>query len=432
MNKFETAEFNPHNVPLPASDFFSFLDNEVYYIGVLQDGECSRFMKIGEAVLTYDSFQKTKFLFRWKETGYVICDADNPSAVLTLLFSNENGKFTVSAERYQNRTDQIWEILPHLNKNGDIDGLAIRSASKYAGDNIYISWNKHSVTAETESSSSNTLVLCPLSDWTTYGMACMQYLEWSYSTESNINKALKNYFSNILTNISVENAVMYNGTGLIVNQQGGNFSRLNYADVYMNDVACEVIAVCNAMRLVTGDFDESNQDFFKIALEFELSGLYKNNLKKFIVDTGSAIGIRKLASISTKDGGWGGDPDRIAECLEAHNVGYLKVHFKDQAASSKQKKAGEALKKADEYIKETKCGIISYRFSTLHQAIHTFACARTGDEENKIQTFNRHCHYTPAGNYMNEEADDDTRGIYQSLSETMNSGERFYVGYFLT
>lgn len=430
MNRYETPEFNPHKVPLPSSDFFSFLNNEVYYIGAIENGECSRFLRLNEEVITYDSFEKTKFLFRWKETGYVICDADNPSTVLTLTFSNESGEYILSAERYQNRTDQIWEILPHISESGDIDGLCIRSSAKPGGESLCIGWNKHAVTVYKSSSPSASLVLYPLSDWVTYGMACMQYLEWSYSTDSDINKALKNYFSNLRTNISVENAFMYGTTGLIVNQSGGNFSKLNYVDVYMNDVACEVIAVCNAIRLLREDFDESNQDFFKLSLEFELSGLYKNSFKKFIVNTGSALGIKKFAAISTKDGGWGGDPDKIANCLEAHNVKFSKVHIKEQTVP-KSKKNEEAIRKADELITESRCAVISYNFSTLHQAIHTFACTYSN---NKVRTFNKHSNHTPEANYLNVNADDKTRGVYPSLAQVFenDSDAKFYVGYFLT
>ena len=147
MNKFETNEFNPNNVPLPANDFFSFLDGEVYYIGALQDGEYSRYIKTGEEVLTYDAFQKTKFLFRWKESGYVICLAEDPSMVITLRNTNEPGKFFISAERYQNRADQIWDILPHYDENGETDGIAIRTERKYSGNHIYIGWDKYSVVA---------------------------------------------------------------------------------------------------------------------------------------------------------------------------------------------------------------------------------------------------------------------------------------------
>ena len=74
MNKFNSEEFNPHGIPLPSNDFFSFLDNEIYYIGILENHECSRFIKVNEEgkSLTFGESDKTKFLFKWKETGYVI------------------------------------------------------------------------------------------------------------------------------------------------------------------------------------------------------------------------------------------------------------------------------------------------------------------------------------------------------------------------
>lgn len=429
MNKFENTEFNPNRVALPSNDFFSFLEGEVYYIGALQNGEYSRYIKAGEEVLTYDAFQKTKFLFRWNETGYVICNADKPEQVLTLRPMNEPGKYIISTEIFQNRADQLWDILPHYNKEGENDGIAIRSERKFSGSHIYIGWDKYSVTASRVSDETTNLALCPLSDWVTFGLACMQYLGWSYSTESDVGRALNNYYNNIRLNISPENALLYHNIGLIVNQSGGNFRQLHYADVFMSEVACEVIAVCNAIRMATGRFDEMNLDFFKLSLEFELSGLYKNSFKKFIVDTGSAFGIKRLASISTRDGGWGGDPDKIASCLEGHNIKFETVHSKDKLPS-KDKKTDGCVSMGDELLNNSICGIVSYKFSTFHQAIHTFACTRDG---NQIQTFNKESGHTPADNYLNRGTTPKQRGLYASLAElfSYDKDSRYYVGYFL-
>lgn len=430
MNKFDNTEFNPRKIPLPSNDFFSFLDNEIYYIGALQNSECDRFLKAEAEALTYDPSQKTKFLFRWKGTGYVICCADDPSLVLTLREAETAGSFLVSVESYQNRTEQIWDVLPFINLDNQPSGICIRSAVKHADNYFYIGWENGTVSATAGMYGHTSLILQPLSDWITFGMAAMQYLEWGYYTESNTGRAFKNYFANIGTNISVENALMFNNTGLIVNQSGGNFSQLQYADVYMDETACEVIATCNAIRLVTGDFDETNQDFFKLALEFELSGLYKNSFKKFIVDTGTALGIKTFSAINTKEGGWGADPDRIGDCLAAHNIKFQKIHISEQSASTKPKKAEEAVSKANVLLESSKCAIVSYNFSKLHQAIHTFACVR---DSKKMRTFNRHSNHTPDGNYFNFSLPDIQRGIYTNLSEIFknDSEGRFYVGYFL-
>ena len=140
MNKFNSEEFNPHGIPLPSNDFFSFLDNEIYYIGILENHECSRFIKVNEEgkSLTFGESDKTKFLFKWKETGYVICCADNPSLVLTMRPGTIPGSFFISPERYQNRADQIWEILPYKDSNSH--GISIRSAMKQSGGYISVSY----------------------------------------------------------------------------------------------------------------------------------------------------------------------------------------------------------------------------------------------------------------------------------------------------
>lgn len=431
MSRFNTAEFNPHNASIPSSDFFSFLDNEIYYIAALENSECSKFIKLNEEsrIFTYDNFFRTKFLFRWKETGYVICTADNPSMVLTLKMDSEPGKFHITTERYQNRADQIWEILPHLS-GSDPYGLSIRSASRQSGEHIYLGWDRYFLTASRGRKENTSMMLCPLSEWITFGMACMQYLGWIYVTDNDVKKTLKNYYSNVMTNITAENALLYNGVGLIVNQSGGNFKSLNYGDVYMNDVACEVIAVCNAIRLSTSDFDENNNDFFRISAEFELSGLYKNSFKKMIVNTGTALGIKKLSSISTSTGSWGGDPDKIGNCLEAHNIPFKKIHIKDQNSISRSKKSEAAMLLMDKEITDSICAVVSYNFDTLHQAIHTFACISVNDS---VQTFNRYCDHTPYGNYLNSGLTENKKGIFKNITQSVSSEKDalFYVGYLI-
>lgn len=431
MNKFNSSEFNPHNIPLPSNDFFSFLDNEVYYIGVLENSECSRYIKVNEEgkSLSFGDSEKSKFLFRWKETGYVICYADNPSMVLTIRSSNIPGAFTISPEKYQNRADQIWEILPFENEH--TSGIAIRSAMKQGGAHLYIGWDNYSVIATRNMQVNTSLMLCPLSsEWVTFGMACMQYLEWIYVTDSDIKKALGNYYTNSRINISPENALLHSGTGVIVNQSGGNFGKLRYADVFMDKTACEVIAVCNAIRLANKDFDETNSDFFKIALEFELSGLYDNSLKKFVVSTGSMLGIKKLSSIDTSGGSWGGDPEKIGYCLEAHNISFTTVNAKKQPGMSKAKKAEEAVKKMENSLDNAVCAVISYNFNTLHQAIHTFTCDINGKN---ITALNRYSDYTPADNYNNPNTDNLHRSIFSSISDTIRSEKEalFSVGYII-
>ncbi len=433
MNKFNSADFNPENVTIPSNDFFSFLDNEVYYIGALEQGECSRFIKANEEgkVLTYDSSSKNPFIFKWKGTGYVICTGNDPSMVLTLKAANEPGRFMVSVEKYQNRSDQIWDVVAYRGDSSGPSGVSIRSAIKQSGGYIYIGWDSYSVTATREMQTNTSLMLCPLSSsWINFGMACMQYLGWITVTEEDVTKALNNYYSNILTNISPENAILCNGTGLIVNQNGGNFSRLHYADVFMSEVACEVIAVCNAIRMVTGDFDENNFDFFKLTVEFELSGLYRNSFKKFIVNTGAAMGIRKLSSVTTSAGGWGGDPEKIGNCFEAHNIKFKSIHIKDQRGMTKDTKSAEAMLKINTELEDAVCAVVSYNFSTLHQAIHTFMCVSSNEG---TATFNRHCAYTPSGHYNNMALRPNERGVYSSITEAVSSEKDawFLTGYLL-
>ena len=105
------------------------------------------------------------------------------------------------------------------------------------------------------------------------------------------------------------------------------------------------------------------------------------------------------------------------------------VHSKDKNPSKDKKLDGNVVK-SDEVLKNTLCAIISYKFSTFHQAIHTFACTYDGTE---IQTFNKYSDHTPADNYLNRGTTAVQRGIYETLSSLFayDKDSKFYVGYFL-
>lgn len=434
MKNYNTNDFNPHGVPLPSNDFFSFLDSELYYIAVLENMQCTKFIKnnTDTGIMTFDSFSRSGFRFLWTGNGYHICSADNSMKVLTLHFSKETGSYYVSMEKNRNAADQLWDIVPYDGCRSGY-GISIRSAVYYSGTYLYISVNSYRISVTKESANNTRLMLCSLSnDWITFGMACMQYLGWIYVTEQNVQRTIHNFFSNMLTGISPENKLLCGTTELFVFQAGGNFSRLHYADVFMNEVACEAIAVCNALRILYGFNDPSCSDLFRIAAEFELSGLYDDSLKKIIVSTGSALGIKKLSDIDVSEGSWGGDPDKIRFCLEAHGAKFTTVHIKNQPSIiNKNKRAEIAASKFDDELKSAVCGIVSYNFSTLHQAIHTFACIP--DDNNSLRAFNRYCNHTLNGNYLNNKAANNSKEIYSSCAEAVSQtkGARYYTGYLI-
>jgi len=432
MINYNTKDHNPNGVSIPADDFFSFLDKEIYFLGSPESSECRSFLNIDDdnSTVTLDSFRRSKLLFCWRENGYVICNAQKPDHVLTIRYSYETDSYFISCEPDCKTPEQLWDITAY-NEGKSGYGISVRSASKFREGSLYISFDKHGISLTENKKKSTRLMLCSLSDWTNFGLACMQYLGWIYITGSDVKKAISNYYHNISANLSSENILSLGSTELIVYQSGGNFRGLRYVDVSMDGVACEAIAVCNALRLLKTSGDSENKDFFRITAEFELSGLYDNFLKKLIVNAGTALGIKRLSSISTLGGSWGGDPDKIKYCLEAHNVLFKSIHIKDRfPLMSRRKKSCASLKLMDEGLKDSVCAVVSYNFSTLHQAIHTFSCIPS---DNKLRAFNRFCNHSPSVNYLNEKADDRSREIYSSLSDALidSSEPWFYTGYLL-
>lgn len=433
MKKSNSIEFNPFNKLVPSDDFFSFLDGEVYYIGYVVNGVCEKFIRENKLnhVIAFDGTVKSPFLFEWEGRGYKIRSAENPEFIITLSLSDIGNLGYITLERDENSPNQIWDVLVYDHGKSGF-GISIRSLIPFSSGHIYLGCTDYNVSAEYDIQINTCLMLMPVSEWLGFGMICMQYLNWIFVTEADVNKALNNYFSNMNTKLSPDCILSYNNLQLIVNQSGGNFPRLHYADVTMDKVACEAIAVCNAIRIVRNKTNPSNSDLFRLVAEFELSGLYKNSLKKLVVFAGSAFGIKTFSKLDDSEGSWGGDPDLIGFCLEAHGIKFRQIHIKNCARlQSRNKKSENCLIEFDEEIIKADAGIVSYNFDKLNQAIHTFACKYEGD---LLKTFNRLSNHTPEGDYLNTEKSDVEREIYKSVSQALSpkvSYGAFYTGYLI-
>lgn len=231
-----------------------------------------------------------------------------------------------------------------------------------------------------------------------------------------IKRACMNYYQNLHTGLAPENFLTYHHQQLIIYQSGGNFPALKFGEVSMDDTGCEIIAVCNALRLLHEKSPADSSDFFKLAAEFEVSGMYKNIFKKTIVETGKFLGIKQLSQVSTADGAWGSNPLLIANCLTAHKISFR------TANSSKQ---------FSQELKKAVCGIVSYRFDTLYQAIHTFACI---SDNNKIQAFNRFSNHNLKNCYNSPSKSEKDHEIYTDIADALSqsqSDSRFFTGFLL-
>lgn len=430
---YNSPEFNPFGVSVPSYDFFSFLNDEIYYIATLENFQCDKFIKIDQDshVLMFDNAGMSKFIFRWMNTGYKICSYDDPLYVLTLAFSAEENLFYVTMEQDANLPEQLWDVLSY-NSGKTGYGISIRSAYTFPDTFLYLGCSSFKVSVSSNCADNTCLMLCPIADWITFGMASMQHLKWIYITDWDIQKSFNNYFYNMNINLAPENILNVNNLNLIVDQYGGNFTKLKFVDVTMDKVICETMAVCNALRISNRFYTLDNTDFFKLAVEFEISGLYKNAFKKMLVNAGFSLGLKNLSDISNSEGGWGGDPDKIGLCLTAHGANIKTIHIKDMPSLySKTKKSENAVRLLDESIKDAAAAVISYNFDKLHQAVHTFTCM---PENGKLRTFNRFSDHTIADNYLKEYANDTTREVYKSPSHALSfsNNARFYVGYLIS
>lgn len=363
----------------------SILDQEIHYL-----------------TSVYNHLIKFKIRFIWCGNGYKVCAADNRNFVLTL----DRRSQTVSMQNKYDLKNQIWNIEPHKTS---------RSFS-LKNDQYFLCIKNGSFQISDRHSRYSHLTLSPVCGWIRFGALMMQYLGIIHVTDHDVTRAIDNYNRNIKINFSDNNKLRYNGNTIIIFQSGGSFSKLRFAESSMNNTSCEIMAVCNAIRLLTGKSSYKNYDFFRLSAEFEISGLKHSAVKKAIVTGGKKIGIRLLDRVPTNDGCWGGDPVSIRKCLSAYNIQFTVFHN---------------LTHLDNNLLDGKCAVISYSFDILHQAIHTFSGIRS---EGRFQAFNRFSDHSAELNYLNTEVPFEKREIFKNPSDSVlryNCNNRFIVGYLL-
>lgn len=361
------------------------------------DGEIHRISSQGELL------NKHRIKFIWCGKGYRICRPGSSSVCLTL--DPVTGSVSMSGER--DMKNQIWTVKPYSGAKG----LEISIGSRFLcihGKKIYSSARK---------CSDSVITLSPYAGWIRFGALILQNAGViRIANSSDVRRSIKNYHNNFSVNISRENKLRYGNADMLVNQSGGSFTSYNFAEALMSDTACEIMAACNAIRMLRDHGSYTGTDFFRLAAEFEISALADNPLKKAIVIGGKKAGIKVLDRVGTRDGDWGSDPYRIRCCLKAYNIKFTEYKNADEMDA--------ALKPGDIMI-------IAYCFDTLHQAIHTYS----GKMENDgLHTFNRYSNHTISSNYLNENAVPEKREIYRNVrhSVTVNDPDsRFMIGYIL-
>lgn len=451
---------DPLVAPEVLNGAYDFLDGEIYYIAKMVGMWPEDYLDVknsstsaGAHLITYNftGGDNQKFRFEWCDTGYKIHALNNENLVLTLNLNSDN-TYSVYMGNDLDEQGQIWEVLPYNNGSEGLlgeNGLVIRSKVLYyenedtIGKPLYISYENSEISVTTDRIHYTRFMTCAIADWTRFGDAYMQYLGWTYNASSDIKRAFLNYWCNNYTGLSSDNLLNYNGVEVLVDQYGGNFPLLSFADVTMDEVCCEVMATYNA--LVMYDNSNDNYDFFKIAVEFELNALDDSFWKQSGVDVLQFYNVKDVAGLSSMDGGFGCRREKIADCLDSYNIPYISYATEeyDTLLTSSDEAARIAAQKIDygmlnpvsidgiQYT--TICGIVSYQFDTFHFAAHTFAIS---PYYGKIKAFNRYSNHTIADCYLTTDPSktDSDKEIYSSIDSEILSGShdpRFEMGYLL-
>lgn len=396
-----------------------YLDNETYYIRI-KIGIGKKYIIVMNDSLSCSFFKKTAFTFRYGTEGYKLSAGGKYLSVKK--GSGNSAPSVIISDSFSEACEWTVEAF-----DSDIlfSGICIRLSEKINNRYYYLSGDS----VLSERNDRLPLAVESRSKWILFGSIYMQYLGWLRFTDSDVSKTIRNYAHNMAAGLARDNTVALNDTKVIINQSGGNFPKLKFASVTMNHVICEVIATCNLLRISGYSECIDSTDFFRLAAEFEISGLYNPAGKKTIVKIGKSLKLRVFERIPTRKGAWGSDPDKIHLCLDAHCIPYKEYSINSLSCSavSKEGSQNKAVQKFNEELKNSGAGIISMNFDILYQAIHTF-CVFPSD--NKFQGINVFCNHTAGNNYLNTNASCLQRELYdnaeQILKQTKHS--RYFTG----
>lgn len=198
---------DPLNAPEYLDGQYDFLDDEVYYILALDS--LSEYVNFDGTSVTMSKFTERddqKFRFEWCGNGYKIHCFNNDSLILT-VDDVTNGVGKVSLQNDASSDDQLWEIVPYVNKDREISqqqaGLVIRSKEVYYNktDNryepLYLSYINNKVEVSTERALGARFMLENIvDDWMRFGSIYTDAMGWTgYSYKTNV-RAMSNYAYN--------------------------------------------------------------------------------------------------------------------------------------------------------------------------------------------------------------------------------------------
>ncbi len=400
----------PLNTPEYLGKEYDFLDNEIYIISPMDTSKAlvldidEYLVEEGDQVILSSPDKyiiNSKFKFEWCRNGYKICPLEPLFGEdLVLSFSlNDNGTGNVTVEKDSNSEEQLWEIVPYVNKDREIIqqqvGLVIRSKKLYYNktenryEPLYLSYRNDKVEVSTERALGTRFKLENIvDDWKRFGSIYTDVVGWTdYPYNHDKIRAMKNYkyntaiglkektdstcivdgayliddtkygenfslqYSNIFNELGTEFYSSLKNYRLLWNQYGGNFPKLKYVNTdsnnkYMDYSCCEIMATFNLLSVAgiynvkdtVGKITNDIDQYFKLATEFELSNLMFGQ----VITTGR----------------WGSKPSGIGKCLSAYNVSANDYEFLTSDADD-----------LDNMIKNTSGFAI---ISTFSGPIHTF------------------------------------------------------------
>jgi len=396
---------SPEVTPLYLDGEYDYLDGEIYNIYFTSD---KRYLENNSGISDFsqnNNSDNNKFRFEWTGRGYKISSLADKSKVLTVYLSSDDSSCVTGFVSYNPGDNaQLWEVVPY-NKM-----LVLRSKQVSAdGKSLYLSLNAGKISMSEVKGSNCTIDLTEITDWIRFGKLYMNRMGWIDSKISRSYEIFDNYLNNKAIGLGSDNMYSYlnpntNQTNyVLLGQHIGTFSQsqpqLIYGHSEMKNVICEVIATYNALKINQSIADDSNYDeFFKLAAEFEMSGML----------------------LPLVNGFFGSDPYKIQKCLNSYNVNYSKY---DVVWASEY--ASDYAQMMDDDAVNSNSMIISYRFPALGDKIpieklkiHTISAiydSKSGD----LKVFNDNV-------YENKNTSESSiRGVTSLKTRT------FYIGYIL-
>ncbi len=316
---------SPMDSPALLNGKYDFLDNEIYSISDMGGMEPTKYLEINEGedlkqlFLTRERVNSSnqKFRFDWCGTGYKIHPLSDESTVLTVKANNE-GHYSICADKDYDEMRQIWEVLPYNDGNPDVlaaDGLVLRSKvlifdeHDNIGKPLYLSYADNKITLSPDRVFNTRLKLIGLENkWLNFGYCFIRHNRWildeahTLNEYNNIETAFKNYTINTSLYPTLEadynaDSNTYIDTGCFCGQEASVFNSMRLGDCRYGEYCCGILGTYNGLQLV----GEKKVDLCKLSFEFDVNAIQFTFKER---------------------GSWGTVPGKIQYYYNSHDIEY--------------------------------------------------------------------------------------------------------------